>query len=179
MFLDARPDQPVTVLSVCAGDGRDVLGVLGCRADAARVQVTLIESDPRNLAQAQRFCQDAELAAVRLRGLDAGLASSYLEAAPADLVLLCGVFGNIDDSDVRQLIGALAQLCRAGATVIWTRSRRDPDLTPQLREWLAAAGLTEVSFTAPSDVLFSVGVHRFDGEPQLLQADRRWFSFVR
>jgi hypothetical protein len=178
-FLDARPDEPITVLSACAGEGRDVLGVLAGRADAARVRVTLIESDPRNLAQAERFRQDAQLAGVRLRKLDAGLASSYLDAAPADLVLICGVFGNIGDFDVRQLIGALPQLCQASATIIWTRSRRHPDLTPQLRGWLAAAGFTELSFTAPSGVLFSVGVHRYDAEPQPLVATRRWFSFVR
>jgi len=171
-----------SVLSACAGDGRDILGVLAeLGNDASRIQVTLLETDPRNLERAARFCQQAGLSGVRLRDHDAGLASSYADAAPADLVLMCGVFGNVSDADVRRLIEFLPRLCRPGATLIWTRSRRSPDLTPRIRGWLADSGFTERSFTAPPDVLFSVGAHRFDGQvpdqaAQLL--DERLFSFL-
>lgn len=191
--------EPLTVLSACAGDGRDILGVLAERdalagqdervgQDAlaeqgqrsrARVEVALLETDRRNLDRAERFCRDAGLARVRLLDRDAGLSDSYLGAAPADLVLLCGVFGNITDADVRRLIEFLPALCRPGATLIWTRSRRAPDLTPSIRGWLAAARFTELSFTAPPGVQGSVGTNRFDGEPQPLPADQRLFSFVR
>jgi hypothetical protein len=92
---------------------------------------------------------------------------------------MCGVFGNIADADVRRLIEFLPALCRAGATLVWTRSRRAPDLTPAIRDWLAGTGFTELSFTAPPDVLGSVGTHRFDGEPQPLPLDQRLFSFLR
>jgi hypothetical protein len=37
---------PVGVLSLCAGDGRDVLQVLAERDDASRVRATLIELHP-------------------------------------------------------------------------------------------------------------------------------------
>ena len=171
---------PLTVLSACAGDGRDILGVLAEQDKRrARVQVSLLETDRRNLDRAARFCRDAGLAGVRLLDRDAGLSDSYLDAAPADLVLLCGVFGNITDADVRRLIGFLPALCRPGATLIWTRSRRAPDLTPSIRDWLAAARFTELSFTAPPGVQGSVGAHRFDGEPEPLLADQRLFSFLR
>ena len=44
-------------------------------------------------------------------------------AAPADLVLVCGVFGN--SATGRRADGrALPTLCARGATVIWTRHRR-------------------------------------------------------
>jgi hypothetical protein len=33
--------------------------------------------------------------------------------------------------------------------VIWTRNRREPDLTPQVRAWFTAAGFEEVAFEAP------------------------------
>jgi hypothetical protein len=36
---------PVTVLSACAGDGRDLLGVLSARADRDQVSATLVEMD--------------------------------------------------------------------------------------------------------------------------------------
>ncbi|HEV2885599.1 MAG TPA: class I SAM-dependent methyltransferase family protein, partial [Jatrophihabitans sp.] len=173
--------EPLTVLSACAGDGRDILGVLAEQGDrlAGRVSVTLLETDPRNLERAERFCRDTGLAGVRLLDRDAGLSSSYLGAVPADLVLMCGVFGNLVDADVRRLVGFLPRLCRPGATLIWTRSRRAPDLTPTIRDWLAAAGFTELAFTAPPDVLYSVGAHRYAGQAQPLLLDQRLFDFVR
>jgi hypothetical protein len=174
----AAQDGPLTVVSACAGDGRDILGVL---AESGRepVEATLLETDPRNLARAARFCRDTGLVGVRLLNRDAGLSSSYLDAAPADLVLMCGVFGNLADADVRRLIEFLPALCRPGATLIWTRSRRAPDLTPSIRNWLAEARFTELSFTAPPGMEGSVGTHRFDGEPQPLPAGQRLFRFVR
>ncbi|MDQ1740272.1 MAG: hypothetical protein QOE53_1924 [Pseudonocardiales bacterium] len=177
----ARQPGLLTVLSACAGDGRDILGVLAEQEERlrGRVEATLLETDPRNLDRAERFCRDTGLDQVRLLDRDAGLSSSYLDAAPADLVLMCGVFGNLTDADVRRLIGFLPALCRPAATLIWTRSRRAPDLTPSIRGWLAEAGFTELSFTAPPGVQGSVGTHRFDGEPQPPRPDQRLFSFVR
>lgn len=195
--------EPLTVLSACAGDGRDILEILAERhrrgehrpeprsSGAAgavpqpppvTIEVTLIETDPRNLERAALFCRHEGLTGVRLRDCDAGLAGSYLGAVPADLVLMCGVFGNLADPDVRRLVEFLPRLCGVGATLIWTRTRRPPDLTPTLRNWLAAAGFTELSFTAPPNVQFAVGVHRFDAQPLPLPgtlADQRLFSFVR
>jgi len=173
--------EPLTVLSACAGDGRDILGVLA-ELDGrlpGPVEVTLLETDPMNLERAERFCRDTGLTGVRLRGEDAGLSSSYLGAAPADLVLMCGVFGNLTDADAHRLVEFLPALCRPGATLIWTRSRRAPDLTPTLRGWLADTGFTELSFIAPPKVLGSVGTHRFDGQPQPLAPGHRLFSFAR
>jgi hypothetical protein len=171
--------EPLTVLSACAGDGRDILGVLAERAGQRPVAVSLLETDPRNLARAERYCREAGLAGVRLLARDAGSSSSYLDAAPADLVLMCGVFGNLTDPDVRRLVSFLPALCRPGATLIWTRSRREPDLTPAIRDWLAEAGFTELSFTAPPAVLGSVGTHRYDGEPVPLRPDEQLFRFTR
>ncbi len=177
-------NRPMTVLSACAGDGRDVLGVLAERKERlpgaiGPVEVALLETDRRNLARAERFCAEAGLPGVRLLDRDAGRSSSYLDTTPADLVLMCGVFGNLTDTDVRRLVGFLPALCRPGGTLIWTRSRRAPDLTPAIRGWLADTGFTELSFTAPAQVLGSVGANRFDGEPRPLVADQQLFRFTR
>jgi hypothetical protein len=37
-------------------------------------------------------------------------------------------------------------LCSPGATVVWTRHRREPDLTPTIREWFVEAGFIEEAF---------------------------------
>lgn len=97
---------------------------------------------------------------------------------PADLVLMCGVFGNITDLDVRLTIARLPDLCAPGAMVIWTRSRKEPGLTPALRSWFSSCGFEEVAFDAPPGVLFSVGVRRLVVPPGPLQPGSRLFSFV-
>ena len=52
-------------------------------------------------------------------------------------------------------------MCAPGATVLWTRHRRAPDITPQIRAWFRASGFEEVAFEAPdTDALTSVGVNR-------------------
>jgi hypothetical protein len=69
-------------------------------------------------------------------------------------------------------------LCATGATVIWTRHRRPPDMTPWIRDCFAAAGFDEVAFVAPDQSMFTVGVGRFTREPTPFDADARLFSFV-
>jgi hypothetical protein len=57
---------------------------------------------------------------------------------------------------------AATAMCVPGATVIWTRHRMPPDLTPQLRTWFAEAGFTEVAFDElPAAPLAGVGVARW------------------
>ncbi len=178
-WLDGRPGQALTAVSCCAGQGPDLIGVLATRPDAGRVRAVLLESDPRNVAAARLAAQAAGLDRVEVRQADAGRLESYAGAVPADLVLLAGVFGNIGDSDIRRTIAALPQLCASGATVLWTRSRRAPDLTPNIRAWFVAAGLEERAFEAPAGELFSVGVQRYPGLPQPLDRSGALFTFDR
>jgi hypothetical protein len=177
-WLDDRHGEPLTVVSACAGQGHDLLGVLATRADANRVHATLLEYDERNVAAAQAAVDNAALRNVTVVRANAGDRAAYVAAVPADLVLMAGVFGNISDADVRRTISALPELCAAGAIVIWTRTRRAPDLTPAVRRWLAAAGFVEQAFHAPADALFSVGVHHFVGVPRPLTPRGRLFRFL-
>jgi len=64
-------------------------------------------------------------------------------------------------------------------TVVWTRHRRAPDLTPSIRRWFQEEGFEEVDFVAPKHAMYSVGVHRLVGEPRTLVEGRRLFTFVR
>ena len=112
-----------------------------------------------------------------MRTADAGNTRRYADAVPADLLLLCGIFGNVSDEDVRRTVAAVPRLVSSDATVIWTRSRRAPDLTPQIRGWFVDAGCEELAFNAPDGELFSVGVSRFTGTPAPLE-DERLFGFA-
>jgi hypothetical protein len=176
--LDATAPDPVRVVSACAGDGRDLLGVLAGRSDADRVTALLVEYDA-GLAACAREATKALPARVEVRQADAAQSDIYAGAVPADLVLLCGIFGNVSDADVQATIEAAPQLCAPGAEVVWTRHRNDPDLTPSIRGWFANAGFEEVAFVAPDADQWSVGVHRLAVDPRPLEPGRHWFTFLR
>lgn len=65
-WLDERPEPLLTVVSACAGQGRDLLEVLAPRPDAARVRATLIEYDERNVAAGRERIRQLGLAAVSM-----------------------------------------------------------------------------------------------------------------
>jgi hypothetical protein len=81
----------------------------------------LVELDEHNVLLARRAAQDAGLDGVQIVGGDASLTDAYVGAVPADLVLVCGVFGNISAQDIQHTITTLPQLCAADATVIWDK----------------------------------------------------------
>jgi len=179
--LTAVPPGPVSLVSLCAGQGRDVLGVLPGHPRRDDVTAVLVELDPRNARSAADRAAREGLATVDVREADAGATAGYADALPADVLLLCGIFGNVSDADIGRTVAAAPALCAPGGTVIWTRHRRSPDLTLLVREWFAAAGFTEVAFDAPEtgSTLIGVGVHRRqDADPAPAPVPRRLFSFV-
>ncbi len=159
--ISQAPPGPVQILSLCAGQGHDVLGVLPGHPRQEDVGALLVEFDSHNAAIARDRAAQAGLARVEVREADAGEVSGFADALPADVLMLCGIFGNVCDADIRRTVQTAPALCADGATVIWTRHRRAPDLTPQLRAWFAAAGFEEVAFDAlDTEKLTAVGVHR-------------------
>lgn len=176
--LDRAPEGPVPVVSLCAGQGRDLIGALDDHPRRNDVVARLVELDEQNVEVAQAAIRSQDLRCVNVVAGDAGVTDSYVGAVPARLVLACGVFGNIEDADIVRTIGVLPQLCASNAEVIWTRHRRQPDLTPSIRRWFEDGDFDEVSFEAPDGDLFGVGVERLRGRPKLLERGTRLFTFV-
>ena len=178
--LEARaPGAPLRVLSLCAGQGRDLIGALVDHSRRAGVRARLVELDPAVAAEARRAAADAGLAGVEVVTGDASTTDAAAGAVPADLLLACGIFGNVSDEDIRHAIDCFPSLCAAGATVIWTRHRREPDLTPQIRAWFTAGGFEEVAFEVPDAApLVGVGVNRLAAPPSPFVPGLRLFTFV-
>jgi hypothetical protein len=177
--LDRRPG-PMRIVSVCSGDGRDVIDVLAQRDDAGRVGVTLVELHPQIAADARDAAAAAGLTRVEVRTADAGVTDTYAGAVPADLVLMVGVFGNITDADLEGTIAAAPGLCSSGATLLWSRGRDHTDRNDAVRGWFADAGFTELDYASrDTGSRPALGAMRYDGEPQALTAGRRLFTFVR
>jgi hypothetical protein len=169
-----RPGR-VQVISMCAGQGHDILGVLARHPRACDIVARLVESDPRNVTLARQGV--APFAGVEVVEADAGCTDAYAGAVPADIVLACGVFGNISDDDIHRTVTAFPSLCAPGAVVIWTRHRLEPDPTSQVRDWFRTAGFAEEAFGLSDDTLMAVGSHRLTGETLPFRAGQYLFRF--
>jgi SAM-dependent methyltransferase len=178
--LDRR-EGPVRVVSVCAGDGRDVLGVLAEREDAGRVGVTLVEVLPELVERARAAAAGLPgRPAVAVRQADAGTTDAYAGAVPADVLLLVGVLGNISDDDLATTLAALPQLVAAGGTVVWSNGHDAARRVPVIRGLLEEHGFTELAADPFDETDGAVlGVARFDGRRVALVPGRRLFTFVR
>jgi hypothetical protein len=176
--IDRAPPGPVGLVSLCAGQGHDVIGVLPGHPRRDDVRAVLVESDPRNAEAARGAAAEAGLAQVEVREADAAAVASFADALPADVLLLCGIFGNVSDEDIKRTVETSAAMCTPGATVIWTRHRRPPDLTPQVRAWFAASGFDELAFDAlDTSTLTGLGANRLRRATTAGLPDRPLFTF--
>jgi hypothetical protein len=176
--LDALAPGAVRLISVCAGQGRDVVALLAGHPRRADVSGRLVEADPFNADVARRALDSAGLHRLEVVCGDASVTDAYADVAPAHLLLLCGIFGNVSDEDVRMTVMRAPMLCTAGAFVVWTRHRRSPDLTPRIRAWFDEAGFDEASFDSTGPEGFAVGVHRYLGPSVPLEPGQRLFTFL-
>lgn len=172
--LDEAPPGPLRVVSMCAGQGRDLLEVLGSHPRRDHVTARLVELDPRNVEHARGLARD--LPQVEVRQGDAALTDNYAGAVPARIVLLCGVFGNVDDADIERTVEASTELCAEGGTAIWTRHRGTPDLFPTICGWFERHGYERVWESDPQ-AGYGVGVHRLQVPSRPLRTGRRLFTF--
>jgi ubiquinone/menaquinone biosynthesis C-methylase UbiE len=176
--LAASPPGPIRLLSICAGDGRDVLGVLEHHPRTLDVDATLVDLDPGLIAAARAAAEDRGLGQVRCVIGDAGEASWYEAARPIGVLLVCGVFGNISAHDLHVSLRACGVVVAPGGHLVWTRHRRPPDQTPQIRGWLADLGFDEVSFDVVQGTLASVGSHRRTERATTDVLPERLFQFM-
>jgi Putative methyltransferase len=172
--LAAAPPGPIPVVSICAGDGRDLLGAMAGHDRAADVRARLVELDPRLVERGR-----AASAGTRVEFVegDAARTDLYAGAVPAKLVLACGIFGNITDDDIARTVAALPAFTEPGGTVVWTRHRREPDLFPVISSWFERHGFEPV-WLSEKDRPYGVGVHRYAGTPQALVAGQHLFTFT-
>ena len=178
-FLDTVGDRPVRIVSACAGQGRDLLEVLATHPARDRVSARLVELDPRNVRTARAAAAANGLTGVEVVEADAGTTDAYAGAVPADLVMFCGVFGNITDADIERTVRALPMFCAPGATVIWTRGRWAPEVVAGIRRWFDETGFAERSFEAPEGAKWSVGVDVLETDPVPFVPGERLFTFTR
>jgi hypothetical protein len=147
----------ITILSICAGQGRDVLTSLN-----ADTYAYLIDIDKKCIDYAQSYVNNNNIHNVSIIKADASLISTYVDnnIPKADLILICGVFGHLSLEDISITAQSLKQLIKTGGSVIWTRHKFDNDITKEVREAFELAGYKEETFISPKEEPFSIGMHK-------------------
>jgi hypothetical protein len=183
-LLEAAAPGPVRLLSLCAGDGRDTLPVIAA-APGLSVSAVLVDLDAGLADSARQSAAGLRLARVDVRTADAGDTSCAAGGVPADVVMACGIFGNITDADIARTVDTLPSMLAPGGAVVWTRGHRvpgDPTSSPDpaelVRSRFATAGFDEVAFVRPEERSFRVGVHRWPGPSPDFRPGVRMFTFV-
>jgi SAM-dependent methyltransferase len=182
--VEVCPPGPVTLVSICGGQGREVIGALEHHPRRADLRGRLVELDPTNAEIARRSAHDAHLDGFEVVTGDASLSDSYAGLPPVDVVVVSGVLGHLDDHDQLGLVRFLHQLLRPGGRVVWTffRLRDDPRRDAKLermRDHFTEQRFDETTMDllAGDEFGFTVAVSTFEGEREPFRAGERIFSF--
>jgi hypothetical protein len=103
----------------------------------------------------------------------------YVGAAPADVVLACGILGNITDEEVERTLRFLPSLCAPGAWVLWTRAPRGDDILERIDGWLIDAGFESRGVVVGKGDIFGAGAAVYRGEPSPLDPTLHLFDFFQ
>jgi len=178
--LSAMPPGPIQIISMCAGQGRDVIPVLQQHLRAPDTRAALLEIDPRNVALARRAIAASGLTGVTAIETDASISDAYAAWVPADIVLACGIFGNISDADLERTVRSLSMLCRQGAAVIWTRHWKQPEMIVAIRHWFQESGFLDLGFDPlDNERKMGIGVVSLTGAPLPFKPGLRFFTILR
>jgi hypothetical protein len=163
---------------MCAGQGRDLVGALSGLPRRLDVRARLVELDERNVAVARQAISDSGLSGLEIAIGDASNSSSYAGAVPADLILACGMLGNIEFTKLPSLVSQFLHLSAPGAVVVWTYNSLDPERASTLRHWFGDAGFEEVAFEESTLGPEVVGVSRLHDQPRPFLTGVKMFEFV-
>jgi hypothetical protein len=146
--LDRAPSGLLRVLSICAGDGRDLIGALRDHPRRNDVTATLVELDPRLVKRGRALATSAGLEAqVRFDCADATRSDTYDGRVPSQLTVACGVIGNLSPATRPAFVRLASAVCALDGSLIWTRLLSANDgatCAPLIRRLLAGAGFEEV-----------------------------------
>ncbi len=175
--LDRAPRGDIRLLSLCAGDAGDIAKAITNHQRRPDIVGRAIELNP-HLAKEASLALDALTTRIDVVCGDAADPRLFGDL-PVDLFLLIGVFGNVPNEDVKRVIDSVPAICRPDATIIWTRFRRAPDLTPSIREWFDGVDCCSTAFVSPGIASWAIGAELFSGphEPQPIPSPL--FTFPR
>lgn len=187
--LDRSAPGEIRIISVCAGDGRDVLKTLADHKRIGDARVRLVEMDPNLVADGENACRALHLSnQVEFVIGDAGHPDPYRTVAPAHIVLMCGMLGLVNARELPNVVRAMQALCAHKGHVVWTRRldwRNGVRQTMVLQGLLAKGGFRRAALNLTSfgamlsrtaGPSFAVGTHRYDGQSVALSENGHLFA---
>lgn len=175
--VDARAPSPVSIVSICGGQGRELFGALEDHPRRGEITGRLVELDPDNAAHAREWAHRAGMDALQVVNADASLSETYDNLGRADLVILSGVFGHIDEKDQKRTVSFLREICDTDSTVVWTSYEVKPERTAFIESCFNENDFERVAFELTPNDTFGVVVERNQGIPLPLRLNRKIFSF--
>lgn len=179
--LNASPSGAIRIVSVCAGDGRDLLGTLKNHPRINDVYARLVELNPQLVERGRATIESLGLTKqIEFINGDATLSTNYPGAVPADIVIVCGVFGNLaEEAELNRLLDNLSFLSKPGAFVIWTRGHSNGiPYSETVRKILRASDFEEVNFQLTATGDMGIGIHRYLGENLPQPKEQQLFVFA-
>lgn len=180
--LQECPEGPLKVISLCSGDGRDLLDVLPGHPRRADASCFLIDRNPEAIADAKETVRTCGLEnQVTCFCGDAALLEHCADFVPADLIIVSGVFAHLTLLDAGKLIAALPMLCRPGAFVLWNRRELRGRFNPEsleLHEYFRRHGFVTVDQVSSGEEGFLLIRERYNGEPKPWAPGPSLFTFI-
>jgi len=177
--LDAAAGGTIRVLSICSGDGRDVLGTVQSHTRRGDVRAWLVEQSADSVAAGARHAQQLGLDRnVHFLNTDATVFEAYQKIAPANIILVCGVWGHVPALERKAVVDALARLCEPGGAVIWTRRvSKGMHRLEQIQSHFNQPAWQQQSLTFTADQAWAIVTHRYCGPRLKLPASGQLFHF--
>lgn len=178
--IDASPAGKIRVVSLCAGDGRDLLGTLASHPRKNDVYGRLVELNPQLADRGKASVESAGLSnQLEFINGDASNSSNYIGVVPADIIIVCGIFGNLaDEAELRRLISNLPVLAKKGSFALWTRGHSDGiAYSDTVRRVFQENQFEEVNFQLTLTGDMGVGIHRYLSEGLPLPKNQQLFEF--
>ena len=150
---------------MCAGDGRDVIGVLRNHPRQNDVRAWLVELNGESIEAGMDRASKAHLEnSVRFLSQDATDYATYRQIAPANIILVCGVWGHVPADERPQLVQGLSTLCAPGGMVVWTCGALRGMARPRaIQSLFRGPAWEEVRVSVTLDTTWLVATHRYAG----------------
>lgn len=180
--LDEYPCGPIKIVSLCAGDGRDLIEALTDHPRRADVTAVLLDTDVSSLERGRAAAVDTGLGRqLQFLHADATVAANYAGIVPADLVIISGVLGHVSEASLFHFLESLPMLCKTGGSVIWNRglvANQGSKHVSLIRDQLRRGGFEELHYEVTSHNGFAVARARFGGQEIPLDLQRPVFEFA-
>lgn len=176
------PPGPIKIISLCAGDGRDILLALQNHPRRKDVSASLVDNHLESIERGRELALKTGLTKqIHFLHADAGLGETYADIGHANVVLLSGFLGHLRHGDALNLISKLPMVVKTNGSVIWNRHvvlHDGAEQVARIRGAFRSHHFDEEHFAATAEDGFAMGRVCFKGESAPLDAAQKLFEFV-